>query len=409
MASMRRVLIIVASIIFLAGIAFGIYIFFFAKGSATLIGSDGVPFGSADDVTGGGGEEVSDTPVKAGEEVAPRLIRITDSPVALGMSAVALPSRVVPSDVASGTPTTLPGDTEIRYIDRSSGNVYSYLMHERTLARISNRTLPGVQEAKWLSDGSMAYARFLSSGTANEQIETYALHADGSEGFFLERDLSEVAISGTSTLFTMLPSSNGSIGSVAHTDATSPRTLFTTPLSSLVVHLSDGPYMAATRASSGLDGYALVLDAAGSWSRMFGPLRGLSILPSPDGRKVLYSYLDGRTLRLSVFDRATSDSVSLPIVTFSEKCSWTSDSTALYCGVPKSLSGNLPDDWYQGALITVDRLWRVDLSDRVATLIIDPSETGGALIDVTAPIVDANADVFVFRNKTDGSLWAYDL
>lgn len=406
---MRRALLIVASIIFLAGIGFGIYLFFFAKDSATLVGTDGVPFGSADDVTGEQTPDIGETPVPAGEEVAPRLIRITDNAVSYGMVAFTLPSRVVPSDTASGTPTTLPGDTEIRYIDRASGNVYSYLVHERTLARIANRTLPGIQHASWLTDGSMAYVQFISKDAGSEQVETYALPSNGEGGFFLERGLGQVAVSGTSTLFTLLPSTTGSIGSVARTDGTSPRTLFTSPLSALIVHLSNGPYMASTKATSGLDGYALVLDGAGVWSRMLGPLRGLSILPSPDGKKVLYTYLEGRTLRMSVLDRATNESISLPVATFSEKCVWTRDSLSLYCGVPKSLSGNLPDDWYQGALITVDRIWRIDLSDRVATLIIDPLEAGDALVDVTAPTLDGTEDVFVFRNKTDGSLWVYDL
>lgn len=405
---MRRALIIVASIVFIAGILAFLW-FVFGPKEPTLTGTDGVPFGESPDAPLGTdiiGE--GNGPVPAGEEVAPRLVRITDRFTSSGVVAINLPTRAVQPESGTGTPETLPGDTEIRYIDRASGNVYSYLVHERTLARVSNRTLPGIQEASWLSDGSMAFVRFLADSTT-DAVDTYALRADGTEGFFLEKNLSQVAVSGTTTLFSMLPSGGGITGSVARTDGTNPRTLFTAPFTSLVVHLSNGPYMAHTRASSALDGYALTLDAAGTWSRMFGPFRGLSILPSPSGAWVLESHVEGRVVRLRLYERATGSFISLPVITFTEKCAWSADSTTLFCGVPKALSGNLPDDWYQGATRTFDRLWRIDVADRVATLLIDPSEAEEIDVDVASPTLDSRGDVFTFRDRVTGSLFVYDL
>lgn len=403
---MRRLLIIVASIVFLAGIGAFLW-FMFGPKDPTLTGTDGVSFGEIPDAPlspDGVGEE----PVAAGEEIAPRLVRITDRYTSDGVVAITLPSRAVPSESGTGTPETLPGDIEIRYIDRASGNVYSYLVHERTLARISNRTLPGIQEAAWLSDGSRAYVRFLGNA-ASDEVDTYALPADGTEGFFLQKNLAQVAVAGTSTVFTLLPTGTGSTGGVSRPDGSAPRALFTAPFSSLVVHLSNGPYMAHTKASSALDGYALVLDGAGTWSRLLGPLRGLTILPSPDGTKVLMSYVTGRTLQFAVYDRSRLETVALPVSTMTEKCAWTSDSQSLYCGVPIALSGTLPDDWYQGVTRTSDRIWRIDMQDRVATLIIDPSEAGETDIDLESPALDPRSDVFTFRDKVTGALFVYDL
>lgn len=406
---MKRALIIVASIIFLAGIGFALYMVF-GPDEPTLETDEGVIFdGSGDAPLPADPTRGATGPVPAGKEFAPRLIRITEGPVALGAAIFELPSRVVPSETASGTPETLPGDVEIRYIDRASGNIYAYRFYDRTLERIANRTLPGIQEASWLSDGSLAYARFLSGTDGEERVETYALPANGEGGFFLERGLSQASAIGMTTLFTLMPSSSGSVGTVSGADGTNSRTLFTSPLANIIVHLSNGPYMAHTKASASLDGYAFTIGTNGAFSRIIGPQRGLSILPSPSGAHVLYTFVEGRTLRMSLLERATGEVTALPIATLSEKCAWSSDSTVVYCGVPRTVSGTLPDDWYQGAVSFADRLWRIDVEGRVATMVIDPQVAGEVAIDMTGLRTDGRNDILTFRNKVDGSLWAYDL
>lgn len=406
---MRRALIILASIIFLAGIGVGIYMLF-GPDEASLSTSEGVSFEEAGDVPlAEDPTEGATGPVPAGEEIAPRLIRITENPVALGAAIFNLPSQVVPSETGTGTPQTLPGDVEIRYVDRASGNIYAYRFFDRTLERIANRTLPGIQEASWLSDGSLAYARFLSGNDGEDRVETYALPASSEGGYFLERGLSQATVIGTTTLFTLMPSTGGSVGTISSADGTNSRTLFSSPMASLIVHLSNGPYMAHTKASAGIDGYAFSIAGNGSFTRILGPARGLSILPSPSGAYVLYSYLEGRTLRLSLLERATGEVTALPVATISDKCTWASDSTVVFCGVPRAVTGTLPDDWYQGAVSFSDRLWRIDVAGRVATLVIDPAATGEMPVDMTGLKTDGRNNVLTFRNKADGSLWAYDL
>lgn len=407
---MRRVLIIVASIIFILGIGVAVWYFVIAPNGASLSVSEGNQFGSADDVPLGNEDSIGDDgPEPAGDEVAPRLIRITDSYVATGAVVVDLPSRVT-EPTSSTTPTeTLPGDTEIRYVDRASGNIYAYRFHERTLERISNRTLPGIQEASWLSDGSMAFVRFLPNDSGEERVSTYALPANGEGGYSLEQGLSQVLTSGTTTVFTLLPSANGAVGTAVRPDGTNPRTVFSSVLANITVHLSNGPYMAHTKASNQLDGYGFTIGSSGAFTRILGPLRGLSILPSPSGKFVLFSYVQDRTLRLSVYDTTTASTTALPLATLTEKCAWTPDSSAIYCGIPRTYTGSLPDDWYQGAVQFADRLWRIDMQDRVATLVIDPLTSGDSSIDMIGLSIDGKADVLTFKNKTDGSLWAYDI
>ena len=417
---MKRPLIIIASIIVAVGLIFGIYYFFFAGDDATLtVGNpfDGLGSGNilpGDDLPTEGIE------VNAGEDLAPRFVKITDGPVAAGAVAFGIQvplSGAAPTVVTVGStstttlpaPTTKP-DVEVRFIDRASGNIYAYVAHERTLTRISNRTLPGIQEASWIADGSRAYARFLSSNTGVERVDTYALNASGEGGYLLEANLAQAAVSGTSTLVTLFSGSTGSVASISGADGSTSRTLFSSLLSAIVVHPTRGNVFAHTKASAQLDGYAFdVSRTTGAFTRILGPLRGLTVLPNQSGSSLIYSYAEGGIFRLRLLDVVGRTSTALPIATLTEKCVWAANGNSVYCAVPTSMQGVLPDYWYQGAVSFTDRIWKIDVTQRVASLVVDPTEIADVAIDAVALTVDPSEDVLIFTDKHTGALYAYDL
>lgn len=413
---MRRILIIIAGIIVVLGAAIGIYLIFFANSDGLTVGPSGSPFGSAEDRTDGLGQAIDvGVPVQgAGTLYAPRLLRLSDAPVSHGAFALYIPAQTttVGTTTASGTPPeviTTPEEVEARYIDRQSGNVYSFRIHERTMTRISNKTLPGIQEAIWSSDGSRAFVRFLEADTdASEHISTFSLPIDGEGGYFLERDIAQVAVQGSSTLI-MLQNTEGSNVSLAGADGTGSRSLFFSTIRNLTMAIAGSNFVATTKAAAILDGYAFLVDRAGSFTRLLGPLPGLSTLPNPAGTKVMYSYNDRSTLVSQVLDVTNRSTVPLPLATLPEKCVWSRDGLALYCAVPTTLGANLPDDWYQGARSFSDRVWKVDLDTRVASLVFDPAQLADIAMDMDALTLDSASDVLLFRNRIDGSLWSYDL
>lgn len=406
----RKYLFIGIGLLVLILLGVAVYFLFFNKKEGVVVEEPGNRFDTSNEYTDPG--VVEELPLgqvadegRAGEEVAPRLIKITDGPVAFGSMAFQV---FTPSEPAS---TTGAYDTEIRYLERASGNAYAYRAHERTLSRISNRTLPGIHEATWLPDGSLAYARFLSTGDA-EVIETYALPVSGGGvgGYFLEQGLEDVVVQGTSTLATLLPSTNGSIATVAQVDGETFRTLFSSPLNSLRLFFAGKDFITYTKASAHANGYVfLVGGASGLFEQVAGPLKGLTALPSPLGTYVFYTYVAGSSLRSGLITLEGRVVDAIPVGTLSEKCTWTSDETSIYCAVPRSITGTLPDDWYQGSVSFSDRIWRIDLEGRVAVLAVDPKTVGGVEIDAVNLTVDSENDVLIFTNKKDGSLWAYDL
>lgn len=406
----KRPLIIAASIVVILGIIAALYFFVFAPGASLEVGPG--QFGSSGDrdinvLLGPDGEPIQG----AGTVVAPRLIRITDAPVAKGAVALYIPPVFdTGTSTASSTEIT-PADIEIRFIERQSGNIYAFRVHDRVLSRVSNRTLPGIQEATWVADGSRAFARYLTRvADGTEHIDTYALPAGEAEGYFMDQDLEQVVVSGDGTVFSLLPNTSGSIGSLSNPDGTGARTLFTSAISRLRTSFAGTDLVATTKASSALDGYAFLVNGTnGSFTRLLGPFRGLTTLSNPDGTALLYSYVDRGRTYLQVYSMANRTSIALPLATFTEKCAWAPGGRAVYCGVPTALAGNVPDEWYQGARSFSDRLWRIDLDTRLATLIVDPVQVADVAIDAVALTVDPQSDTLVFTNKKDGSLWVYDL
>ncbi len=403
---MRRILIIVLALVLIAAIAFGVWYLFFRGGGSGGAGGPDDPFGGIDGGNANGGTEPLpdvNVPVDgAGEEVAPRLLRITDGPVALGVAVF----PVAASADASSSPAR---DTEVRYVDRATGNLYRYVFGERTLERLTNRTLPGIQEASWARDGSRAYLRFLTNeGAGGMRIETYMLPADGSEGALLPSGLSDVIV-GSSTVLSVLPSTTGAIGTRTDLLGANPSTAFSTALSSLRFTPAGQGYAGTTRASAGLSGFSFYISPKGEFTRLLGPLAGLTVLPSPSGGRYLYSSVSGSTLRLDLLEVTPPGTTALPVATVADKCVWGGNEQTVYCAVPRAAEGSWPDDWYQGEVSTSDRIWKIDLTSRLASLVFDPLLIAETDIDAVALTLDAAADVLVFTNKRDGSLWLYDL
>jgi len=297
----------------------------------------------------------------------------------------------------------------VNYIERQSGNIFSYRTDTHTLTRISNKTLPGIQTAEWLPDASTAFVRYLS-GNDFSTINTYALFATSSSGFFLPQNLSNIAVSSASIL-TLASGVNGSIASLAHTDGTHSSTIFTTPLTSIRVSFAGkNQYLVFTKPSSTLLGYAFLVNSSGHFTRIAGPQNGLIALPSPSGKWVLVSYSQAATVQMELVNTSTGVATALPVSTLADKCVWAADDSSVYCGVPTSLpNASYPDDWYQGAVQFSDRIWNIHVSDRYAQLVLDFSQANKGDLDAVGLAIDPSKSTLVFMNKNDDSLWSYSL
>src|SRR3989344_809248 len=397
---MRRALIILASLVVILGIGVAVYFYFFANTASIIVAPKNGSSLPAAGQTARVGDDATTTPIITASLVTQRLVRISTGPVARGLVVVDVPA----------TNASSSSDVAVNYIERQSGNIFRYLTHARTITRTSNRTVPGIETASWLPDASIAFVRYLS-GADFSTANTYALPANGASGFFLPQNLSDIAVASTSVL--MLASGvNGSAASIERPDGTNTKALFTTPLSSLRASFAGKErYLAFTRPSATLGGDAFLVDAVGLFSHIVGPHNGLVALASPSVKWVLVSYTRSNEMQMELVNTTTRETLPLPVATIADKCVWAVDDSGVYCGVPANPSANYvyPDDWYQGAVQFSDRIWKIDVAGRYAQLVLDFSKEAKVSLDAQALALDSANTTLAFINKTDGSLWVYQL
>jgi hypothetical protein len=408
--NMRRTFIIAAIVIVLAGVGAAAYFYFFARTPGIAVTPPGeVNLPSAGQGTTNvapGGTGTSTLPADP-VPVSARLVKISAGPVVPGEAVVNIPAKN--ASPAAGGASSSP-DVAIDYIERQSGNVFSYLVHAKTVARTSNKTIPGIESATWLPDASFAFVRYLS-GADFSTINTYALPAGGSGGFFLPQNLTAIAVSSTN-LLTLASGVNGSIASLKRVDGTHTTEVFKTPLSMLQVSFAGkNRFLVFTKPSATLSGDAFLVDSAGGFSRIAGPLNGLVALASPSGKWVLVSSTLSSGMQMGLVNTTTGETLPLPVATIADKCVWTADDSSVYCGIPVSPLATYayPDDWYRGVAHFSDRIWRIDVLGRYAQLVLDFSKETNDSLDAETLAIDPLHTVLVFVNKNDSSLWSYQL
>ncbi len=402
---MRRTLTIYAIVIVLLGLGtFADFYFFTSSQRITVAPTGSVSLPSAGKgslPTTSGTTNASSALLEAPVVVSARLVQISTGPVVPGEAVV---------DTKPADKTSTSTIVAVSYIERESGNVFTYLPSTQTLTRINNKTIPGIQSASWLPDASTAFVRYLS-GSDFSTINTYALASSSSSGFFLPQNLSDIAVSQTGIL-TSASGVNGSVVSLGRTDGSHTTQLFTTPLTAIRTSFAGkNQYLMFSKPSSTLAGDAFLVDSAGRFSRIAGPLTGLTALASPSGKWVLVGYTQGSAMRMELVNTTTGASLPLPVATITDKCVWTADESSIYCGIPMSPSTSYPypDDWYQGAVSFSDRIWKIDVTGRYAQLVLDFSQANKGTLDAEALAIDPSNTTLVFVNKTDGSLWSYSL
>lgn len=417
MGSMRRTFTIVAILVVLIGLGIFAY-YYFASRNTGITAEPGVtnPFdsvgentGTGADISGNGGEGVMpDDFSQPADEVTPRLLKITPGPVAVGAIALDQPN---PATTTLDTPEAADrlANVEVRYVMRASGNIFSYDADDKRSTRLSNKTVPGIQYTSWLPDGSNAFLRSLTiDADGSEHIETYSLSADGLTGTYLARDVASVDTV-DAKLFTLIETTSGTFASLSGATGSGTITAFSSPIVGLRASLMGTEYLAYTKPSRELPGHAFSV-SGGVFTRLLGPLPGLSVLSDATGSRVLYSYADGTSMRLASIVRKDGVSTALPIQTLAEKCTFSPDGLFAYCGVPSTLASNkLPDAWYQGTAAFTDRIWKIDFAARVATVVADLPELTEEPIDAIGLTLNPNGTALVFTNRRDGALWLFAL
>ncbi len=266
-------------------------------------------------------------------------------------------------------PTTPPTEfiPALRYVERSTGNIYQTFADHIAEQKFSSTIIPKVYDAYFGNHGESVVMRYLKEDART--IETFVGNlpkeilgvantgTNEVKGAFLPDNVKDISLSpDNSKIFYLFDSNNSQVGVTLNLLNNKKVQIFDSPFTEWLSQWSSSNTITlSTKPSANVPGYMYTMDAAGkNFSQTFGNIAGLTTLESPNGKLVLYS---DKNLSLNVYHTDTRNVDILGIKTLSEKCVWGKASEAIYCAVPKSIvTGDYPDTWYQGEVSFSDQI-----------------------------------------------------
>ncbi len=306
--------------------------------------------------------------------------------------------------------------TVMRFTDRANGNTYEYIPETGISAiRITNTTLPKIQEAIWSSNGTNLLLRTLSDDNNTIKTQKASLKISTTTGTIgeistedLPLNIHEVAINpkGDKILALTPNTEGGTTGTMFTFTDKSQKKIFESPIGLWNISWpSDNTILFTTKSSYLEQGYSYFFNPTTiSFVRVLGNSFGLSAVSNNPSNLVALSKITDKIPTLFVYDMKTKKLDTRDIRTLAEKCAWGKVSTnSMYCGVPTKIpSASSPDAWYQGTEHFTDNIWYINPNKATQQL----AETHADMIDLK---VSPDDKFLSFRNKNDYSLWVLDI
>ncbi len=323
--------------------------------------------------------------------------------------------------VPANSPTVKPGGvlkTVIRYIEKGTGNIYDYLPEKKETGRLTNQTIPRIQESFFGDNGNKVFIRYLKDD--NQTIETYfgivpkqILAGDGDQGDltgkFLQKNIQDITLNPKrDTAFFQTSVNTAGFGATFKLADENQNQFFTSLFSEwLPQWINEKTITMTTKASGFVPGFMFNLDTkTGEMKKVLGGIYGLTTNTNADETKILFSKSTERSLVFGMHDVKDEKNYSLNVDTLPEKCTWSATGGTIYCGVPRILPGGVyPDEWYQGIIHTSDQIIRIDPTQLYDNEVLVDPEDEKVTIDVTNIQVDTEERYTAFIDKTTNLLY----
>lgn len=298
-------------------------------------------------------------------------------------------------------------DTVIRYVERATGHIFETTSDSMEQNRISNTTIPRVQESIWSPDGEMVILRYFDE---NEILKSFygKISKDKGEltGWFLSNNITDIDTHKDGDIFYIQKIGNYSKGVISKFDGTNSKTVLSSTISDWYPKWMDNSATIITKPSRNIGGFMYLLQSNGYKKILSGV--GLITSINPNGSKILFSTSDTNETNLFVYDRDSKEITEVPFRTLAEKCTW-SNNSIFFCASPyNSIQGVIPDDWYKGSLSFSDDIWSYNTETGTSKLVYD-AESNNKIFDAINLTTDNNGKTLLFTNKDDLTLWTLSI
>lgn len=309
--------------------------------------------------------------------------------------------------------------TTLRYIDRSTGNIFEVGYSGRDRKRLTNTTLLKSFETLWSPKADKALIRYFedfgSGAVARTGVKNFLADLSGlggSEakelnGVFLPSDSKAFAASPLEDkIFYLAASDDGYQGVVANFQNEKKNSIFSLAFGDFNADWPSRDVITlVTKPSAVVGGYLYFLNQrTEKFERLLGGVKGLTAKASPDTSRVIYSESDSRNgnFNTKVLNVSDGSTVSFDFTTLPEKCVWAKDAKSVYCAVPSTLPrADYPDEWYKGEIAFNDSIWKKDYGSGSSSVLYENLE-----FDAINLALSASGEYLIFTDKATGILWS---
>ncbi len=318
-------------------------------------------------------------------------------------------------------------DSVLRFIDRGTGNAYEYLLGSGAPSptRLTNTTIPKIEEAVWSPLGDKVILRYLSEDTDtiksfSGQIKTSTSTSGVSgeiTGSFLATNIDGLAIDPLgNTVFGLFKKTGGagSFGVSSALSGTNKKQIFDSPITYWNISWPKENTIAfTTKPSANDDGYLFFFNPqTQKLTKILSHVSGLGTVVNSDANLIGYSGNTDNSFLLKIYDIKNNLFSNFSLPTLADKCVWgIKNNKILYCAVPTSVFGdNYPDAWYEGTESFSDDIWKIDTTNHTTSLIYQIASGAGAInIDAVNLSISADDVYLAFTNKNDLGLWVLNI
>ena len=391
---MKRLTIIVTGVLFLLLIA-GIwgYLMFYGtpKNSGEVFSNLGFQLGNQDTTVTTPSTSTTSTPIDGLVDTKHgKLRQLTTHSVAGYIS------------VATGS-----SSEAVRYVERGTGHIYSIDLASGKEQIISRTTIPAVAHAYFSPDGNtVAELSYTPEGETSVFVGT--INSASLDGISLEQNARNISFANNHTVLYTVTQNGTTIGYRQDISTKTRQEVFRFNFGSIDVTWGNGlsNVYITTKPSPALQGF--IYKVTGNTVSPIGPVAyGLSSVVSNE--YVIVTYRKSQTYHSSIL--TDNNPLPLPILVINKKCTFDSlNKDLLWCGAPQqNTSQTYIDDWYKGTLTAQDDIWLINLKLGSVQMKIDTQTEIGHSLDILNPEMNTSGTSLFFKNKTDQTLWMYDL
>lgn len=383
-------------------------------------GDNGAQTPDSDEEEGGGGDADADSDEEEEVSRMPRLRMVSEGPVIASVMAQSAEHSGLQGEATASTTDTSIANI-IRYVQLGTGHVYEARTDDPEIIRLSNTTIPRINEAHFV--GSDRILMRYTDDVGNFKLFSAQLADNASQsaatpkrlqGVFLSDGVRYLDVNPAGDVVWLQYTADGG-ARVISTDALgdSQTQIYESPLSEWRVDWfgSEDEVLLRSTPSYESFGMAFTLDVSTGALRPYGTARkALEVYPSTDRSRAIISLKADKETRSYLYKRDANEYIEIVPEAFAQKCVYAENREIFYCAAPVGeISFGEPDLWYQGVTSYQDDIWQIDANTGEAQIVVSPSGMSDDPIDVIDLSLSPDEQFLYFRDKDTRSLWTFQL